>query len=299
MSKTLLLCSTLLLTYAIEAQPDLENAAKVDRNVNYGMYSGLALLMDVYYPEEPNGYAIVQISGSGWTRPLGYDVQILNHQGHVKSDGEPMLAAGYTVFALNHRATPRFTYPAQVEDVQRAVKFIRFHANRYSINPDKIGAIGGSSGGHLASMLGVLNGNEFPKDNSPINQVNGKVQCVVARAAPSSFIRGQDASYFLGFREKERLIEGSIEHRVATEASPIQHVTPGDAPILLVHGDADETVLFSQSEQMHEKLQEAGVPSKLLRIEGGGHGYRFSGATDLPDLSSIYVEWMDQHLRGL
>ena len=52
MSKTLLLCSTLLLTYAIEAQPDLENAAKVDRNVNYGMYSGLALLMDVYYPEE-------------------------------------------------------------------------------------------------------------------------------------------------------------------------------------------------------------------------------------------------------
>ena len=113
--------------------------------------------------KNPMAMPLYRSSGSGWTRPLGYDAQILNHQGHVKSDCEPVLAAGYTVFALNHRATHDFTYPAQVEDVQRAVRFIRFHANRYGINPDKIGAIGGSSGGHLVSMLGVLNGNEFPE----------------------------------------------------------------------------------------------------------------------------------------
>ena len=299
MLKKLLLCSVFVITTYIDAQPKLENAANVERNVIYGMYSGLALVMDVYHPKNPNGFAIVQISGSGWTRPLGYDARILNHQEHVKADGEPMLAAGHTLFALNHRATPRFTYPDQVEDAQRAVRFIRFHSKRYKINPDKIGAIGGSSGGHLVSMLGVLDGDEFTKDDGAINQLSGKVQCVVARAAPASFIDGQDANYFLGFREKERLIEGSIEYLIATEASPIYHVTPDDAPILLAHGDADETVLFSQSEQMHEKLSEAGVISKLLRIKEGGHGYNFAGATNLPDLAVTYVQWMDKHLQDL
>ena len=298
MSKTILLCFSILIINHLAAQPELENAATVERNVIYGMYSGLALVMDVYYPEQPNGYAVLQISGSGWTRPLGYEARILNHQGHVKSDGEPLLEAGYTVFSINHRATPRFTYPAQVEDAQRAVRFIRFHANRYGINPDLIGAIGGSSGGHLVSMLGVLDGDEFQRDDSPINLVNAKVQSVIARAAPASFIKGQDANYFLGFREKERLVEGSIEYRIAKEASPISHVTPDDAPILLVHGDADETVLFSQSERMFAKLQKAGVPSKLVGIEGGGHGFNFSGAANLPDLPKIYIQWMDKHLRG-
>ena len=205
MKKLLLLFTLFLLCLTPQrllAEPELD-AARVDRNVVYGMYSGLALIMDVYYPHNPNGYGIIQISGSGWTRPLGLDARMLNHQAHVVADSTPMLAVGYTVFTLNHRATPRFTYPAQVEDVQRAVRFIRYHADKYQINPDKIGAIGGSSAGHLVSMLGVLNGDEFPQDDSPINQVNAKVQCVIARAAPSDFIDGQDANYFLGFRERK------------------------------------------------------------------------------------------------
>ena len=301
MKKLLLLLSLILVFLAplkLLAQPKLDTAS-VDRNVVYGMYSGLALIMDVYYPHNPNGYGIIQISGSGWTRPMGLDARMLNHQSHVTADATPMLAAGYTVFTLNHRATPRFTYPAQVEDVQRAVRFIRYHADKYQINPDKIGAIGGSSAGHLVSMLGLLNGDEFLQDDSPINQVNAKVQCVVARAAPSNFLNGQDANYFLGFREKERALAGSIEYKIAQAASPITHVTPDDAPILLAHGDADESVLFEQSESMYQKLQETGVPSRLLRIEGGGHGFNFSGAKNKPDLAKIYVQWMDKHLRGL
>ncbi|QXD23302.1 alpha/beta hydrolase [Opitutia bacterium ISCC 51] len=279
------------------AQPDLENAADVDRNVIYGMYSGLALVMDVYYPKESNGHGVIQISGSGWTRPMGYDARALSHQTHVKNDGEPLLAAGYTVFAISHRATPRFQYPSQVEDVQRAVRYIRFHADRFGITPDKIGALGGSSGGHLVSMLGVLDGDENRLDQSPINQVNAKVQCVVARAAPSNFINGQDANYFLGVREKERTVEGSIEHTIASEASPITHVTKDDAPILLVHGDADPTVDFSQSEHMHTKLKSTGVPSKLIRVKNGGHGFNYGGHKP-DDIDQTQIAWFDKHLRG-
>lgn len=282
---------------ALRAQPELENAAKVDRNVIYGMYSGLALIMDVYYPEESNGHGVIQISGSGWTRPMGYDARVLSHQAHVKNDGEPLLAAGYTVFAINHRATPRFQFPAQVEDVQRAVRYIRFHAERYGINPYKIGALGGSSGGHLVSMLGVLDGDENRPDQSPVNRVNAKVQCVIARAAPSNFINGQDANYFVGVREKERMVEGSLEHRIASEASPITHVTSDDAPILLVHGDADAVVDISQSEVMYAKLKSAGVPSKLLRVEQGGHGFNYGGHRPT-DIDQTQIAWFDKYLIG-
>ncbi len=287
----------LLSQISTTAQPELENAAAVDRNVIYGMYSGLALVMDVYYPAKPNGHGVIQVSGSGWTRPMGYGARVLSHQSHVKNDGEPLLAAGYTVFAISHRATPRFQYPSQVEDVQRAVRYARFHADRFGINPDKIGALGGSSGGHLVSMLGVLDGDEHRPDQSPINQVNAKVQCVVARAAPSNFINGQDASYFVGVREKERTVEGSVEHAIAAEASPITHVTADDAPILLVHGDADPTVDFSQSEIMHAKLKEAGVPSKLIRVKNGGHGFNYGGHRP-PDCDQTQIAWFDKHLRG-
>ena len=72
--------------------------------------------------------------------------------------------------------------------------------------------------------------------------MNAKVQCAVAIAAPSTFIDGQDANYFLGFREKEREVVGSIENKIAIDASPVYHVSPDDAPMLLVHGDADDVV---------------------------------------------------------
>lgn len=87
----LLLILGLLSHLSATAQPELENAAEVDRNVIYGMYSGLALVMDVYYPKESNGHGVIQISGSGWTRPMGYDARVLSHQVHVKNDGEPLL----------------------------------------------------------------------------------------------------------------------------------------------------------------------------------------------------------------
>ena len=158
MTKKLLILPFIMLLISLSgiklsAQPEL-NAAKVERNVVFGGCSGLALLMDVYYPENPNGYGIIQISGSGWTKPLNLDAVMLNHHGAVKLMGEALVEAGYTLFSVNHRAAPRFTYPAAVEDVQRAVRFIRFHADRYGINSERIGAIGGSSGGHLVSMLG-------------------------------------------------------------------------------------------------------------------------------------------------
>ena len=280
----------------LSAQPDL-NAAKVDRNVVFGMYSGLALLMDVYYPQNPNGYGIIHISGSGWTRPLSLDANMLNHQGHVKLEGGALVEAGYTLFSVNHRAVPRFIYPAAVEDVQRAVRFIRYHAETYGINPERIGAIGGSSGGHLVSMLGVLDGNEVLADDTPINSMSAKVQCVIARAAPTNFMEGGIGESFIGVRGSVLQNPETEEYKRAKEVSPISHVTEDDPPFLFVHGDQDEIVPFVLSADMYQRFQELGIPSKLIKMEGAGHGPNFPGAIDPPDLGIEYVQWMDEHLK--
>ena len=285
-----------LTPFVASAQPDL-GASRVDRNVVYGMYSGLALLLDVYYPENANGYAVIHISGSGWARPLGLDAKMLNHQAHVGIEGKALVAAGYTVFSVNHRATPRFTYPAAVEDVQRAVRYIRFYADKYGIDPDRIGAVGGSSGGHLVCMLGALDGEGNPDDESPINRLSAKVQCVVARAAPTLFYDGGIGSSFLGVGRNQVDAAASIEGLIAAEASPINHVSKDDPPFLFLHGDQDDIVPFSMSEKMDAALSAVGVPTKLVRVEGAGHGPSFPGATSHIDLNFERVSWLDLHLK--
>ncbi len=277
-------------------QPELP-AKKVDRNVIYGMYSGLALLLDVYYPETPNGLGIIHISGSGWTKPLGLDAGLLNHQGHVKLECAALVEAGYTIFSINHRAVPRFPYPAAVEDAQRAVRFIRYHAEQYNIDPNRIGAVGGSSGGHLVSMLGTLDGTGDPADESPINQVSAKVQCVVARAAPTSFLEGGVGLFFLNIRDGALKNTKSIEYKKAKEASPITYVSADDAPFLLLHGDKDDVVPFKLSEMMEEALQQVGVPVRLLNVKGAGHGPSFRGAIDPPDFDQERLNWLNKHLK--
>ena len=292
------MCTIFALTLHMDlgAQPDL-SASRVDRNVVYGMYSGLALLLDVYYPENSNGYGVIHISGSGWARPLGLDAKMLNHQSHVTIEGKALVEAGYTVFSVNHRATPRFTYPAAVEDVQRAVRFIRFHADKYGIRSDRIGAVGGSSGGHLVAMLGALDGLGNPDDESLINRLSAKVQCVVARAAPTEFYDGGIGSSFLGTGRNGLSDVTSIEGRLAAEASPLTHVSEDDPPFLFLHGDQDDIVPFVMSEKMDEALRENGVHTKLIRVVGAGHGPSFPGATSNIDLNFERVSWLNTHLK--
>jgi acetyl esterase/lipase len=278
----------------------------VERNVVYGMYSGLALLMDVYRPERPNGLGLIHISGSGWSAPLGLDARPLKERPAVEIEALPLVAAGYTVCTINHRATPRFTYPAAVEDAQRAVRYFRHHASAYGIDPRRIGAIGGSSGGQLVSLLGVLDGAGDPDDESPINRQSAGVQCVVARAVVSDFLTfaGPLGAVFLGASLRLDLDRGaslpldpalgSPEYRLAKEASPITHVSAGAPPFLLIHGDADQTVPFAQSEAMATALKGAGVPVKLIAVPGGPHGPGIIGA---PAIAAEIRAWFDDHLK--
>jgi acetyl esterase/lipase len=279
-------------------------SSRVEPNVIYGMYSGLALLMDVHRPVQPNGYGIIFVAGSGWTSPLAYDAPVLTQNRQLERYGKPLLDVGFTLFTINHRSAPRFRYPAAVEDAQRAVRFIRHNAKRFGIRPDRIGAVGGSSGGYLVSMLGTMDGTGDAGDPDPINRESAKVQCVVARAAPSDLLNvtggGPAAISFLGMI----LSTGpslppptSLEYRTFRDASPVHYVTKDDPPFLLMHGDADPVVPFKHSEVMEQALKTAGIPTKLLRVGGGGHGPTFSDPANPPDYLGEMVRWLETHLK--
>lgn len=288
--------------FVLSAMTVVAAESTIESNVVYGMYSGTALLMDVHRPSRANGYGIVHVSGSGWTAPMAYSAGPLKSNGQSLQYAKPLVDAGYVVFVVNHRALPRFRYPAAVEDVQRAVRFVRANAKRFGIRPDRIGASGGSSGGHLVSMLGTLDGKSKAGDVDPVERESAKVQCVVARAAPTDFFKMTSAGIsFLGMRAPAGTgaeATQSEEYRTYREASPISHVSPDDPPFLLMHGDQDESVPFAQSEAMEKALRSAGVTVRLLRIEGAKHGPTFPGAKNPPDYLGAMVAWFHSHLSG-
>jgi acetyl esterase/lipase len=304
---------TLILLVAVPTTAE----PQVEKNIVYGMYSGLALLMDVHHPERPNGYGLVLIPGSGWHTTQAYDASPIKDGGSALFVSiPPLLDAGYTLFVINHRAAPRFRYPAAVEDAQRAVRFVRFHAEGYRINAERVGAVGYSSGAHLAALLGVLDGLGTPTDPDPVNRVSARVQSVVASATPTDLARfdsGSGVANVVSFMGQlrptslsPRLLEGgtslqeSVEAKAYRAASPITYVSRTSAPLLLMQGDADETVPFHQAELMVDAARKAGAEVKLIRVPGGGHGFArdLSKHPEWPDVLGETVRWLDQHLKA-
>jgi acetyl esterase/lipase len=295
-----------MLLFVIAAWAAIAQAqARVDRNVVYGMYSGLALLLDVHYPERPNGFGIICVPGSAWSAPLAYDAKPLKESDELDDWANKLLASGYTLFFVNHRATPRFVSPAAVEDIQRAVRFVRANAATFKIDPTQIGGIGASSGGVLVSMMGALDGKGDPDDHDPVNRVSSKLQSIVALYTEGDLTRMQGniaVVLFVGAITNPTLTESAqrTEYRRYAEASPITYFTPDDSPFLLFHGDADEIVPFEEGKFMEAALKKAGIPVEFVPVHGGQHGRNFGlPSTDprLPMYTAQAAQWFDKYLR--
>ncbi|HEU4778378.1 MAG TPA: alpha/beta hydrolase [Steroidobacteraceae bacterium] len=296
--KRLLLLAVMLLPLAAPAAPP-----PVERNVVYGMYSGLALLLDVHRPANPNGYGIVFISGSGWQADSGYGAGPLKNN-QIDLWGPPLTAAGYTVFAINHRGAPRFHFPAALEDTQRAIRFVRAHAKEYGIDGARLGGLGGSSGGNLIGLAAMLAAPGDSGDADIVNRESSALQAIVLRAAVSD-LRTVTAPAGVGYvvqYMETAFGEATAIKALYASASPIEQVSPRSPPALLIHGDADKLIPYQQSVAMEGALRAAKVPSRLITIPGGEHGANFvttgEPRPDWPDYFGATVAWFDQYLRG-
>jgi acetyl esterase/lipase len=284
------------------SEGSMPGVAKIDRNVIFGMYSGLALLMDVYHPVKPNGYGAIFIAGSAWGAPMDYGASPLKDDpGQVPAFVLPLVAAGYTIFDIDHRATPRFHFPAQIEDAERAVRFVRYHARQFGINPARIGAVGYSSGAHLASLLGLMNGAGNASDRDPVQRESARVQCIIVGGTPADLehVGNNPAalamlSGFLGQPVPADPAPTSAVFKQLEDASPVHWVKPGAPPFLLIHGDADELVPIEAAQELQKALETAHVPVRLITIKGGTHASVVALESD--EYAHEMVQWFGEYL---
>ena len=190
----------------------------------YGTADGQPLTMDYYAPKGRGVHPVaIVIHGGGY------------HGGDAKNGSEAYVAdflapAGYAVFSINYRLAPKYPYPYMVLDVQRAVRYIRFHAKEWDADPNKIALVGGSAGGFLSNMVGLLNAAGDPNAADPVDRVSAGAQAVVSLFAQSSFEfvpRNADVH-----RLRDPLIAQKGEKAAIREASPITYVSKDDPPFL-------------------------------------------------------------------
>ncbi len=184
---------------------------------------------------------------------------------------------GYVSATLSYRFAPKHKFPAQIEDVKCAVRFLRANAEKYGIDPKKFGAIGFSAGAHLSMMLGVTEKEDGLEGKGGCEDQSSKVQAVVSYFGPTDLA----AKDFFGISDNVRsfltdLIGGTPEEKgdQFKKASPITFVSKGDAPTLMFHGTNDKIVPCSQTIVMADAMAKAGVPGRAELIIGADHGWK-------------------------
>ncbi len=230
-------------------------------DVVYGHKDGMALFYDVLKPTgTSNGAGVVYMVSGGWFS------RWQEPERRLESFAD-LLEAGYTVFAVHHGSAPRYFVPEAYQDVSRAVRHIRLHAEDYKVDPNRLGVTGGSAGGHLSLMIGGDSDSGQIDAEDPIMRVSNRVAAVVAYYPPV------DIRPMAG-RGSERFPALNFDREGAAAISPILFVTPDDPPTLLLHGTADTLVPMSNSEQIHAAFQKANVDTDIVIYQGGDHGFR-------------------------
>ena len=253
----------LLLVAALRSPPDIV----VERDLTYGMGADTELKLDLAMPKAGNGPfpAVVFLHGEGWRAG---NRQQMNHF------IEGMAGLGYVGISVEYRLVPTAHFPAQVEDCKAAVRWLRANARRYRVDPDRIGVVGFSAGGHLASMLGVTGKEDGLEGVGGNPRQSSRVQAVVSFFGPSDFST-RDWPEDLEREVIAPFLGGSFAAMpdAYRRASPINYASRDAPPFLLFHGTDDKLVPVDQSRRLAEKLNKLGVPTRMVALEGEGHGF--------------------------
>lgn len=249
-------------------------------NLNYASDGQTYHDLDIHLPdaEQPAYKAIIVIYGSAW-----FANNLKNAA--FEALGKQLLESGFAVISINHRSSFDAAYPAQINDVKAAIRFIRANAERYQIDASFIGITGYSSGGHLASLAGTTNGvKEFTVGQKTIDiegnvgnhtSVSSSVNAVVDWFGPIDLARMKECSKpNEGQSPEAALIKGEPKDNLDMIAllNPITYIDETDPPFLVIHGEADNVVPHCQSTFFAEALQEKGLLTEFITVPDGQHG---------------------------
>ncbi|MBT5901605.1 MAG: prolyl oligopeptidase family serine peptidase [Opitutaceae bacterium] len=287
MKKLLLSLGLSLLTVAV-----VSGKVTRERDVIYQYAEGVALTLEVFTPEEPNGLGIVSIVSGGWK----------SSHGRVKDDhGKLYTDAGYTVFAVVHGSQPRYQVRDVMGFVHRAVRFIRYNANRWDVDPDRLGVTGYSAGGHLSLILATQGSPGDPKSKDPVERTSSAVQAAAVFYPPVDYLNwrhagddavgvGPQARWQPAFGPESATAEG--RQKLGRAMSSYYHISETTAPTLIIHGDIDPIVPLYQAHRFMEVAEAKDVATKLIVKKGGKHNW-----PDRHKDEVAFLAWFNQQLQ--
>jgi acetyl esterase/lipase len=277
-----------LLWFAAVARAAGPYEVELRENVKYGQAGSEDLTLHLALPKGAEGPrpVVLYIHGGGW-RAGNKDLHL--------EDIKEAAARGYVSASIGYRFVPKHKFPAQVEDVKCAVRWVRAHADELKADPKRIGAIGFSAGAHLSMLLGSMGSEDGMEGESGWADQPSQVQAVVAYFGPTNFVGveypvlSRALVYdFLGGKEDE-------QPENFRKASPVTYVSKEDAPMLLFQGTKDLLVPYAQAYEMAEALTKAEVPGKVELLLGAGHGWQ---GDEMTHTRALTWEFFDKWLSG-
>ncbi|MDX2268934.1 MAG: alpha/beta hydrolase fold domain-containing protein [Bryobacter sp.] len=249
---------------------------------------GQKVELDLFRPANSTGPlpAVLFVHGGGFRRGTREGYRAL---------AAKLAARGYVTATASYRLAPRHQFPAAVEDAKAAVRFLRGNSEKYGIDPARIGAWGGSAGGHLVLMLGLTHGVAEFEGTGPNRQFSSQVQAVVNYYGPTDFTQ----SYSKSVDAAEVLplwLGGHLDtqRKYHQKASPIHWVNPLAAPTLSLHGTRDTFVAYEHSVALTGRLLDAGVDAELVTFSGAGHGFK---GDDAQRAEAAAFAFLDKQLK--
>jgi acetyl esterase/lipase len=244
-----------------------------EKDLIFNKIDDLALLMDVYYPASGGPWpGLVFVHGGGW----------------MEGDKAPLAIiptdAGFLVFSINYRMYPAYRFPAMIEDVKSAIRYLRANAASFNLDPDRIALIGHSAGAHLVALAGLADENAG-WDVGPYLDHSSRVQAVIEMSGPTDLARQFPAEVM----ELKANVFGQEKFDIA---SPVHYVHPDAPPMLIVHGEVDEIVPVEQAQLLYNALVQSGAPVEKIILQNGGHGLEPVGGEMSPSVGEMFAAVM-------
>jgi len=272
---------------------------KMEKDIAYIPNGDEAQKLDLYLPEKAADKPlplIVHIHGGGWMGGSKFPCPVA-----------AMVLKGYAVASVEYRFSQKAIFPAQIQDCQAAIRWLRAHAKEYNFDTDHVGVVGGSAGGHLSALVGTSGGkNAFPKIGGNEEQ-SDRVQAVCDIFGPADFSTvvqqaGEDKNVKNIFEFNtprdpySSLIGTKLDDKLKADAvSPVHYVSQDNPAFVILHGTHDTLVPFAQSEEFAAVLKEKGVAVWLQKLPGSGHG---GPAFGKPAVTQLMQNFFDKYLKG-
>tara|TARA_A100001391_G_scaffold139233_2_gene97484 strand:- start:624 stop:1604 length:981 start_codon:yes stop_codon:yes gene_type:complete len=259
-------------------------------DVTFAKYGDRTLELDIFRPKNaPEELpAIVCIHGGGWRKGAK-----INH----RKVAQALAAQGYVTASIDYRLSEEATFPAHILDCKAAVRFLRANAGKYGIDPDHIGAIGHSAGGHLAALLATSAGVEELEGDGGNSEYSSAIQAVVPMGGQTDFMSERNRHKSASAEIWQQFMGGSQDEvpKAYRLASPLSHLDKNDPPVWLITGERDDP--STRAESLRKKMDELGIPNGLTIIKDAPHPFTEKQAW-LDQMMNAAVLFFDRTLKN-